>query len=391
MISNLDYIFQKLGDGKIVKLKSGETIFKLDSFKGNPIVKPQDIGLTWKENGKIKIGACFNGGAELYSNKVILTARCHKKYKRVTFFDKKLGEERTSFENYISEVWPLVSEDGIHFKRFKNIKVRGDGSEHQDFTYGIEDIRIIKYGKRYLLIGCGKIKPPFKGKNADRIAIYSTYDFATITYHGIVECFDSRNAIPFSEQVAGRNWMLFRFHPNIHIDFLEAGIDQLLNPPKYKEYWKKIWERRSKNLLLEAGHFLHEKEKIGPGPQLIKTKRGWLLLYHAVGEIETKICKIYGLKEKIKRGYSICCTLLDLEDPRKVLCRTTNPIYIPQAHYELYGNNQYPVDVPAVVFPAGAFVRKEKLIIYAGAGDKYIIFLSASLDKLINYLWKYCK
>ncbi|MCK4452296.1 MAG: hypothetical protein KAX26_17130, partial [Anaerolineae bacterium] len=103
------------------------------------------------------------------------------------------------------------------------------------------------------------------------------------------------------------------------------------------------------------------------------------------------ICKAYGLAENIERGYSICAALLDLDNPRKVLCRTRNPIYIPSAPYELHGNEQYLVDVPAVVFPIGALVRENKLILYAGAGDKYIVLLSCKLDNLVDYLWEYCQ
>ena len=391
MRTPLDRSVQELSDGTAVLLDSGETVFKLASFENNPIVKPQNLGLTWHEKGELKIGAVFNGGAEIFQDKVMLTPRCHRGYRKGTFFDERLGIERTCLENYISEVWPLVSEDGVHFTRFKNLVIRGDGADHQDFTYGIEDIRIVKHGQRYLLIGCGKINLPFKGENSDRIAIYSTGDFTNITYHGMVESFDSRNAIPFSEPVNGRHFMLLRFNPNIHLDFLEAGIDQLLNPSKHIEEWEKIYERRSQNLLLEAGRYPHEKEKVGPSTQVIKTDRGWLLIYHAVGEIDVDICKAYGLAQKIQRGYSVCAALLDLDDPRKVLCRTRYPIYIPSAPYELHGNDQYPVDVPAVVFPVGAFVREGKLILYAGVGDKYVILLSCSLDNLINYLWEYCK
>lgn len=386
----LDHSIEEFGDGTVVSLDSGEVAFKLDSHKKNPVVKPQDIGLTWHENGELKIGGVFNGGAELLGDKIILLPRCHKNYRKGKFFDEKLGVERKCLENYVSEVWPLVSEDGVRFTRFQNVVIRGDGTDHQDFTSGIEDIRIVRYDQTYLLVGCGKIKPPFKGGNGDRIAVYSTDDFVKITYRGMIEPFDSRNAVPFSEPVNGHHYMLFRFHPDIHLDFLEAGADQLLNPSKYVEQWEKIYERRGQNLLLEAGHYRHEREKIGPGTQVIRTERGWLLIYHAVGEIGDNICKAYGLREKIERGYSICAALLDLDDPKKVLCRTRNPIYIPSAPYELHGNDQYPVDVPAVVFPVGAFVRKEKLIIYAGAGDKYIILLSCNLNNLVNYLWEGC-
>lgn len=388
MMSAFEQSIKKLGDGKIISLNSKDTIFKMDSFRGNPIVKPQDLGLVWKEDGKLKIGALFNAGAEVFQDKVILLPRCHQGYRKCKFFDEKLGIERSYLENYISEVWPLVSDDGVHFSRLHNILIRGNGTDHQDFTYGIEDLRIIKYGHRYLLVGCGKIKPPFKGENADRIAIYSTEDFIDIKYHGIVKVFDSRNAVPFSEPINGQYYILLRFHPNIHLALLKGGIDQLLNPVQYEESWEEAYNQRNQNILLEAGYLPHEKEKIGPSVPLIKTDKGWLLIYHAVGEIENNICKAYGLSKKIERGYSIGAALLDLDHPEKVLCRTRHPIYIPSAPYELYGDKQYPVDVPAVVFPVGSIVRKDKLILYAGAGDKYIILLSCNLDNLVNYLCK---
>ena len=369
-MSALDRTVQELGNGAVVLLDSGDTVFKLDSFESNPIVKPQDLGLTWVENGELKIGAVFNGGAELFHDKVILMPRCHQGYRKGMFFDEKFGIERSCLENYVSEVWPLISEDGVHFGRFQNVMIRGDGTDHQDFNYGIEDIRIIKYDQGFLLVGCGKVAPPFKGKNADRIAIYSTDDFTDITYHGMIRSFDSRNAVPFSESVNGRHYMLLRFHPNIHLDHLEVGMDQVLNPSKHIEHWEKIYKRRTQSLLLETENFLHEKEKIGPGTQVIRTDKGWLLIYHAVGEIKVDISIAYGLAEKIERGYSVCAALLDLDDPTKVLCRTKNPIYIPSSPYELHGNDQYPVDVPAVVFTGGGVFIKHKKIVYAGAGEK---------------------
>lgn len=390
-MSVLDRTVRRLGDGGTVILESGETVFKLDSYRGNPVVKPQDIGLTWRDRDGPKIGAVFNGGAEVFRDQVVLTPRCHQGYRKGTFFDDRLGVERTCLENYISEVWPLTSEDGVHFTRLQGVAIRADGTDHQDFVYGMEDVRIIKHGRRYLLIGCGKIKPPFKGSNADRIAIYSTGDFADFTYHGMIESFDSRNAVPFPEPVRGKHYILLRFHPDIHLGLMEAGMDQLLKPAQHAELWAEIYERRSQCLLLEAERYPHEKEKIGPGPQLVRTDKGWLLIYHAVGEIGASICRAYGLTEKIERGYSICAALLAPDDPRKVLCRTKNPIYIPSAPYELHGDDRYPVDVPAVVFPVGAFVREGKLIVYAGAGDKYVILLTCKLDNLVSYLWEHCQ
>ena len=77
--------------------------------------------------------------------------------------------------------------------------------------------------------------------------------------------------------------------------------------------------------------------------------------------------------------------------PRRGLCPTTPPIYVPSKPYGLYGDDEYAVDIPAVVFPTGAIVRGGKLLIYAGAGDKYIVLLSCGVDKLIDYLWEHCR
>ena len=73
-----------------------------------------------------------------------------------------------------------------------------------------------------------------------------------------------------------------------------------------------------------------------------------------------------------------------------MLCRTREPIYLPSAPYELYGDDEYPVDVPAVAFPVGALVISGKLLIYAGSGDKYVVLLSCRLEKLVDYLCEHC-
>lgn len=385
---SLDKVVKELGEGEIVQTKSGEKIFKLDSYEGNPIIKPQEIGLTWYEDEKLQTGAVFNGGAAIFNEKIILLPRCQKNYQKKKSLDEKSNKERYWLDNYVSEIWPLISEDGLSFERYENVVIRGDGSEHKDFVYGIEDIRIVPHDQRYILVGTGKIKPPFKSNDADRIAIYSTEDFVNITYHGIIDTFDNRDAIPFfnDENV----YMFLRFRPNINLALLEGGKDQLLNPSIYRENWKKIYQEREKNTLIEAGKYPHEKEKVGGGIPPIKTEKGWLIIYHSVGEINEIICNEYGLIRKIERAYSVSAAVLDINNPKNVLCRTTAPIYIPSKAYELEGNEEYPVDIPNVVFPVGGIVRNDKLLLYCGAGDKYTIILSCNINKLIDYLFENC-
>jgi len=386
MKTPLDGTAERLGEGEVVRLSSRTNLFKLASCPNNPVVKPQELGLTRRDKTKVLPGSVFNPGAELLDGKVVLTPRCHKNYEKAKFFDSRLGKERVYLKNYVSEIWPLVSEDGIHFTRMGTKVIRGDGTEHKDFLYGIEDLRIIRHGERFLLVGCGKVKPPFRGENADRLAIYSTTDFVDIHYHGIVTFFDSRNGVPFPDFVDQDFYMLLRFHPNTHLERLQEGPEQLLNPGRHTDMWKEIYARRNDTILLASGDYPHEQEKTGPGPQVIETHAGWLLLYHAVGEISSQIASVYGLSQGIDRAYSICAALLDLEHPEKIIARTRLPIYIPSLPWELHGSEEHPVDVPAVVFPVGAFVHHGKLFLYCGAGDKYTVLLGCTLETLLDYL-----
>ena len=120
-------------DGRAMELDSGESVFQLSSHEKNPIVRPQDLGLTWRENGELRVGAVFNGGVEFFEDNIILMPRCHKNYQKGRFFDKRLGRERDYLRNYVSEIWPLVSKNGIDFVRFYNTAIRGDGTDHRSF------------------------------------------------------------------------------------------------------------------------------------------------------------------------------------------------------------------------------------------------------------------
>ena len=390
-MKNIFETAKNLGEGDIRTTSSGKKAFCLSDFAGNPIIKPKEIGLNWQSNGEEMVGAVFNGGAELIDNKIVILPRCQQNYGRESYVDPENGLLRYRLTDYISEVWPLISEDGINFERYKDGAIKGDGSDHEDFLYGIEDIRCVKVGDKYILTGCGKLKPPFGGSDADRVAIYSTEDFIDIKYHGMVDSFDTRNSYLLSGNTDGKLYIFTRFHPNTYLQPLEGGLDQLLNPDDYKEEWQKIFSDREENLLMKNGDFAHENEKVGPGSQIIPTDDGLLFIYHAVGTIGTDIGEIYGLEEPIERGYSICACLLDKDDPQKIICRTETPIYIPSKPWELNGSEEYPVDIPAVVFPVGSIVVEDKLLIYAGATDKYTIILSCKLDKLVKYLLDYCK
>ncbi len=106
--------------------------------------------------------------------------------------------------------------------------------------------------------------------------------------------------------------------------------------------------------------------KVGIAAPPIKTKKGWLLLYHAIS--------------KVHHTYRVGAVLLDLKDPTVVLARSSDPIFEPEETYEKVGlvNN--------VVFPCGMVLRDGLLYVYYGGADKVCGVATIKIDILVTAL-----
>jgi predicted GH43/DUF377 family glycosyl hydrolase len=111
-----------------------------------------------------------------------------------------------------------------------------------------------------------------------------------------------------------------------------------------------------------------DANKIGLSPQPLRTERGWLLLYHGVRT--TAAGCLYRL------GFA----LLDLEDPLKVLRRSSEWVFAPREAYERIG------DVADVVFPCGWTLVGDEIRIYYGAADTSIALATARLGAVLDWL-----
>ncbi len=109
-----------------------------------------------------------------------------------------------------------------------------------------------------------------------------------------------------------------------------------------------------------------DSAKVGISAPPIKTKYGWLLIYHGVS--------------KSHSTYRVGAALLDLKDPAIVLARSTDAIFEPEESYEKVGvvNN--------VVFPCGMVVRGKLLYIYYGGGDKVTGVATMKLKIILDAL-----
>ena len=246
----------------------------------------------------------------------------------------------------------------------------------------MEDPRIVKFGDTFYItyayrpLAPGRywtfphdviLKPdtdeyaPLAWKeNLGNTGLACTRDFRTFRRLGRLTSpvEDDRDVILFPEKIGGRYAMLHRpkhaketEFPSIWLKFSDDLLD---------------WERAEDHILIQGRRGTKE-EKIGGSTPPILTDRGWLVLYHGVGD--------GGLAD-----YTVWAMLLDRDNPLKVLSRTPEPILEPELPHEREGF------YPGCVFPVGNVVKDGVLYVYYGAADKYVGVATCPLVELLDYL-----
>lgn len=260
---------------------------------------------------------------------------------------------------------------------------------------GIEDARAVKIDGLYYLTyvvhdgenaliaySCGKdlfnlkrggvISPQFSydkaSKYFDDSKLKDKYYFFKSYYKDevgeSVKLWD-KDGLLFPEKINGKFALVHRILPDAQLIYFD-NFSQLKNP----DYWKNNIKNLAKYVILESKHGF-ESRNVGGGCPPIRTKAGWLFIYHAV--------------EPLNKGriYHAGAALLDLKEPTKVIARLPYPLFSPTKNYEKEGF------VYNVVFPTGTAVFNGRLYIYYGASDKYVAAASASLKGLLRELMRY--
>ena len=137
-----------------------------------------------------------------------------------------------------------------------------------------------------------------------------------------------------------------------------------------------MWLARSDDLLHWGGHQklmdvrpeAWDCVRIGAGAVPLRTKKGWLEIYHGADGADKD------------NRYCLGAVLLAADDPSKVLARSKEPILAPEAPYELTGL------LGNVVFTCGAVEWKNELLVYYGAADSVTALAISSVDDLLESL-----
>lgn len=212
---------------------------------------------------------------------------------------------------------------------------------------GIEDVRMVRFTDDDGSCAVYGTYTAYNGMTGFPTLLV-TRDFKTVESHSMAGRFAKNKGMAlFPRRINGKYVMSGRLD-GVNRYILES--DNLL-----------VWNRGRPS---EAPKHWWEFSFIGNCGSPIETPEGWLLLTHGVGPM---------------RQYSIGATLLDLDDPSRVIGRTAEPLIMP-------AENERAGYVPNVVYTCGSMLHNNSLIIPYAIGDVTTTFACVDVHELLSAL-----
>lgn len=304
------------------KISKGKGLVK--RYKNNPILTKADV--------PYPVETVHNAGVTKYQDRYIMIFRSHLRTGR-------------------SIIGIAESEDGLDFnvrpKPFLVPAKEGLFAEYEE--YGVEDPRISLIEGEYLITYSAY------SRHGVRIALAKTRDFESLERVALITQADYRNVVIFPEKFGGLYARLDRPHSEI-------------SPWSIWISWSPdLVHWGNSKLIMKSVDYHWDEMKIGPGATPVKTKKGWLHIYHGV------------FKTMDGAVYRLGVALHDLDDPSKILGVSDDWILQPEDPWELTGY------VHNVVFTCGAVLENDKTLrIYWGGADSVICTGTADVDELIS-------
>ncbi len=296
---------------------------EIKKYKKNPIITKTDV--------PFKVNSIFNPGAVKYEDKYLLLCRVEMPNGRSSFV---LAESDDGYDFTVANKPCLTPED--HKNCYEYVK------------WGIEDPRIIPIGEKYYLTytGYSKYEP--------LVILAETKNFKNFIIHGPITEPSNKDCAIFPEKIDGYYWKVDRPTAGNRNDIWISKSPDLLHWGEYK-------------LLSEPRLGTWEHHKIGASSTPLKTKEGWLILYHGV--------RIFGTSMIYKLGVM----LLETHKPWIVKGRSREPIISPEFDYERVG------DVGNVTFSNGWIVEPDgEVRIYYSGADINICVATTSISNLLS-------
>lgn len=310
-------------------------MIKLDRFQDNPILLPSSKN-NWEEK------AAFNGCVVKEKDKFHLVYRAQSR-------------------EGVSSVGYAESTDGIHFKNNRQfIK-----PELEWEIFGCEDPRVTKLDDKYFIFYTALSSYPFSAEGI-KVGLAITRDFKTIDEKHPVTPFNAKAMTLFPDRVNGKIAAILSANTDIPPAKTSIAYFDRESDIWSKDYWDNWYAH-----LPDHGVHLHRggNDQVEIGAPPIKTEHGWILIYSYIQNYLSGD-KVFGIE----------ASLLDLNNPQKVLARTQEPMLVAEKDYEVFGN------VAKIVFPTGAVVDGKKLLVYYGAADTSICLATCDYKDFLQEL-----
>lgn len=263
----------------------------------------------------------------------------------------------------VSSIGYAKSADGHHFEKRHQLVFPEQPWEQ----FGCEDPRVTKIDGEYYIFYTALSTFPFSAPGI-KVAVAITKDFKKIREKHLVTPFNAKAMVLFPEKINGKYVAMLSAHtdePPVITALAEFdSLDQMWSEQYWKQWHENIEDHR---IVLRRS----DKDQVEIGSAPIKMKDGWLLVYSHIRNYFSDN-KVFGIE----------ALLLDLENPSKIIARTSGPLLVPEEIYEEFGY------VPNVIFPSGSFVSGKRLFIYYGATDTTGCRASVNLDDLLSSMKK---
>ncbi|MBU0907164.1 MAG: hypothetical protein KKD18_05000 [Nanoarchaeota archaeon] len=257
-----------------------------------------------------------------------------------------------------------------------------------DGELGVEDPRITKIGDLYVMTYVS-----LSVEQNISTAMATSRDCINWERRGIIFGEQDKDVVIFPEKINGKYVAFDR----------PEGSFQFTQPHIWIAYSNDLtsWgDLKPISCIYEEAGFCPRN---GAGPPPIKTKKGWLLLYHAVTEFqeseeeifkkikktinspENLLKKLSNLKKEALRKfsiYSVGAALFDLNNPEKLIAKTKKFIITPDKDYETTFEDK------KAIFPTATISEGDNLLIYSGAGDRFTTVKKVSLNEILRNLKK---
>lgn len=256
------------------------------------------------------------------------------------------GLVRLTFTSHLRVV---LCGDGRRVREVTGVTFRPQ-TEVEEF--GVEDPRITPLDGRFFFSYVAV------SRHGPATALASTADFRTFERHGVIFCPENKDVVLFPERIGGTLAALHR--PVCGTPFTRP----------------EMWVARSPDLIHWGAHAplavsggAWQSGRVGAGAPPVRVPDGWLEIYH-------------GNRHSTRPGevgaYYAGAILLDSDDPARVLRRSPEPFFVPEADFEVAGF------VPNVVFPTGVVQDGESLLVYYGAADAFTAVAEFSTRELLD-------